>query len=79
MFLFGSLAATLVVTLPFLGMWCLFYGIPPPPPSWITLRTVQLLQEVVVSGMGGYLALRYFRARFEITYAEMRCPLTILV
>jgi hypothetical protein len=76
--IFGSLAATLLLTIPFLFVYCIIYGIPPPAPSWLTMRLLQLAQAGVISTAGGYLALRYFRNRFDITYSQMREPMTVL-
>jgi hypothetical protein len=73
--LFGSVAATLIVTIPYFALCSIVYGFPPPEPSWTTLRALQILQSVAIAGGGGWLALAYFKRRWTITYGQMRFQL----
>jgi hypothetical protein len=78
---FGSLAATVLVTVPGLVVLLVAYGGRDPFASksgWVAVRIVQILQSLVIGLAGGALALRYFRRRVATTYREMRRPLCIL-
>jgi ethanolamine transporter EutH len=79
--LFGSLAATVLVFIPFIAVLLAIYGSAGPgetPALWYALRIAQILQSLVIGLAGGYLTLRYFRRRFSIAYEDMRRQLRVI-
>ncbi len=76
-FVFGTIAATLL-TLPVFAYFCIRYGMPPPSPSYALLRSIQILQALVISSAGGYLAQKYFARRYDVSYKDMRFPMKVL-
>jgi hypothetical protein len=75
---FGALVATVVTTLPLFATLFLLYGFKPPDPSYETLRSLQIVQSVVVSIGGGYFARRYFARTYAITYSHFAFQLKAL-
>ena len=73
----GCLVAT-AVTIPFLIIYGLIYGLD-NPPSDLTLRSAQVIQGIIIAFVGGYIAMKLERKKRSWTYSEIKRSLFIML
>jgi hypothetical protein len=69
---YGSLLATVVVFVPFLAIYIIMFGWPPPQPTNTMLRLVQVIEGLVIGYGGSIIVRRVFARKYKVQMQEMR-------
>ena len=74
----GSLFAFVIVFIPFILIYIFIYGFPPPSPTNLVLRIIQITEGFVIANLGSKFMLKYLKKRYTLEKSKLKKPFTYI-